>query len=190
MCKRGATMKKLRILCDADDTIENLAVHWIAELNSKYNKNVDCENRHSWDMCASFPDLTAEQVLEPLYNDNFWDKITPVTDSELYLKKLVNDGHEVFIVTASNLETKSAKTNKLLQMFPFLKKDNIIFTYNKQQIDGDVLVDDGVHNLLGGSYKKLLYNQPYNANVDEEKHDIMRVYSWRDVYEKVCAMAV
>ncbi len=182
-------MKKLRILCDADDTIENLATHWIEELNQRYNKNVDCRNRNSWNMCVSYPDLTEEQVLEPLYNDEFWERITPISDSELYLKKLVSDGHEVFIVTASNLETKSAKVNKLLKMFPFLKKENIIFTYDKQAVSGDVLIDDGVHNLLGGKYRKFLFNQPYNEGIDEKAYDITRVFSWKDVYDKVCAMS-
>lgn len=33
-------MKSLTILCDADDTIQELTVHWLAELNKKYNYNV------------------------------------------------------------------------------------------------------------------------------------------------------
>lgn len=33
-------MKRLTILCDADDTIQELTVHWLAELNKKYNYNV------------------------------------------------------------------------------------------------------------------------------------------------------
>lgn len=183
-------MKKLRILCDADDTIENLAIYWIDELNRKYNKCVDAASRDSWDLCKSFPDLSEAQVLEPLYTDELWEKITPITDSEMYLKKLVDDGHEVYIVTASNLETKTVKTNKLLRMFPFLNKDNIIFTYDKQSVDGDVLIDDGVHNLLGGAYRKFLFHQPYNANIDEQKHDITRVFSWKEIYDKVSAMAI
>ena len=67
---------------------------------------------------------------------------------------------------------------------------NIIFTDNKQAVTGDVLIDVGIHNLLGENFKKLLYDQSYNADVNEKMHGITRVYSWQDVYEKVCAMAV
>ena len=37
-------MKKLRILCDADDTIQELTIHWLAELNNKHNCNVKKED--------------------------------------------------------------------------------------------------------------------------------------------------
>ena len=84
MCKKGAMMKKLKILYDANDTIENLAMHRIAELNKKYNKTVNPQKRYFFDMCMSFPDLSALQVLEPLYNDLFGDKITPIMSSEHY----------------------------------------------------------------------------------------------------------
>lgn len=181
-------MKKLRILCDADDTIENLTVHWLDVLNNRYNYNVKKEDLKIWDMTAAFPELSKEAVLEPLYEEKFWDNITPIEDSGYYLNRLIDEGHELYIVTASIPETFDAKVRKLIQLFPFLCHSQIILSHNKQQIDGDVLIDDGVHNLIGGRYRKLLFHQPNNSYFKEDDYDITRVFSWKDVYAEISAM--
>ena len=178
-------MKKLRILCDADDTIQELTIHWLAELNNKHNCNVKKEDIKTWDMTKAFPGLSEEEVLEPLYRNDFWSTTTPIEGSKYYLKRLIDDGHEILIVTASNLQTFEAKKRKLIEMFPFLSSEQIICEKNKQSVKGDILIDDGVHNLLGGSYRKFLFNQPNNLLFDERGHDIIRVYSWKEIYERI-----
>lgn len=178
-------MKKMTILCDADDTIQELTAHWIAELNRKHNYNIRKEDIKTWDMTKAFPGLTPDEVLEPLYRDEFWSRTTPIDGSSYYLEKLVKDGHKLLIVTASNPETFGAKTRKLLEMFPFLSKEQIIRENNKQKIFGDILIDDGVHNLIGGRYKKFLFNRPNNSEFNEKEYDITRVYSWKEVYERI-----
>ena len=43
-------MKKLTILFDADDTVENLSDCWIAMLNERYGTSVTPEDVHGWDI--------------------------------------------------------------------------------------------------------------------------------------------
>ena len=183
-------MKKLTILCDADDTIQELTVPWLAELNKKYNCNVKKEDIKTWDITEAFPGLSEDEVLEPLYKNEFWSKTTPIDGSFYYLEKLIRDGHRLVIVTASNQETFDAKAGKLIEMFPFLSRTQIIRETNKQKISGDILIDDGVHNLIGGNYKKFLFSRPGNRRFNEKEHDIVRVDSWREIYEKISAIAV
>ena len=182
-------MKKLTILCDADDTIINLLPRWLAEVNQMYGKTVCKEDIQSWDITKAYPGLTADEVLNPLYRADFWDTVTPIKGSGYYLERLIKDGHNLSIVTASNLETSGAKTAKLLKLFPFLGREQIIFTQNKQAVPGDVLIDDGVHNLIGGNYRKLLFHQPGNAAFREGEHGITRVYSWKEIYERIKNLA-
>ena len=182
-------MKKLTILCDADDTIINLLSRWLAEVNQMYGKTVCKEDIQSWDITKAYPGLTADEVLNPLYRADFWDTVTPIKGSGYYLERLIKDGHNLSIVTASNLETSGAKTAKLLKLFPFLGREQIIFTQNKQAVPGDVLIDDGVHNLIGGNYRKLLFHQPGNAAFREGEHGITRVYSWKEIYERIKNLA-
>ena len=67
-------MKKLTILCDADDTIENMSEHWIEELNSRYDLSVKKSDIKAWDMRQAFPTLTSDQIYAPLKQSEFWNK--------------------------------------------------------------------------------------------------------------------
>ena len=52
-------------------------------------------------------------------------------------------------------------------------------------IRGDVLIDDGVHNLEGGAYAKILMTAPHNRNYDAEGNGMVRVHNWTQVEEAV-----
>lgn len=60
-----------------------------------------------------------------------------------------------------------------------------IVTKNKQLVNGDILIDDGVHNLEGGRYKKILMSAPHNKGYDAELHGMTRVKSWEEAYNAV-----
>ena len=84
-------MKKLTILFDADDTVENLSDCWIAMLNERYGTSVTPEDVHSWDISLAFPTLTKEQVFGVLYDDELWRRITPIPGSVEVLQKLYDE---------------------------------------------------------------------------------------------------
>ena len=97
------------------------------------------------------------------------------------LKHFMNAGHEVFIVTATEPEHVEEKMNGLLfRYFPFLSWDQVIITRKKQQIRGDVLIDDGIHNLEGGEYRKILFTAPHNRFYDAEANGMIRVSTWAE----------
>ena len=48
------TDKKI-VLCDADDTIENLCETWVNYLNNQYGTKVLAENVVDWDVSKFFP---------------------------------------------------------------------------------------------------------------------------------------
>ena len=84
-------MRKLTVLCDADDTIENMSDHWIEKLNAKYDLSVKKTDIKAWDMRQAFPTLTSDQIYEPLKNPDFWSKIETIEDSVKYLQKIINE---------------------------------------------------------------------------------------------------
>lgn len=50
-------MKKLTILVDMDDTIENLCETWVAFLNETHGTTVHTDDIHDWDMTKAFPTI-------------------------------------------------------------------------------------------------------------------------------------
>jgi len=178
-------MKKLTILVDMDDVLENLVECWLAEIELRFGISIPIEDIKTWDIASFFPTLTKEQVFSPLSDDEFWDKLTPLLGASECLSILINDGHTVRIVTASYYETLPAKMKWLFKHYPFLKWEDVIVAYDKKIINGDVLIDDGIHNLEGAPYKKILFSRPYNIDYDAESNGMVRVRSWIDIYREI-----
>ena len=70
-------MKKLTILVDMDDTIEDLLTAWIDSLNALFNRNVNRDEVDSWDIGEVYPGIPKELLYEPLRTDEFWDNVFP-----------------------------------------------------------------------------------------------------------------
>lgn len=174
------------ILIDLDDTLEDLLGCWVQKLNEEHNLNVNPKDINDWDIGQFFPTLTRYQVFEPLFNGDFWDSVKPKENAVKYVKKLKDDGYRIFICTNTNYKHLKDKMEKVLfKYFDFLSWNDVIVTTNKQIIDADFLVDDGVHNLVGGKYKKLLMTAPHNEKYDANKNDMIRVNSWEEVYNVI-----
>lgn len=77
--------------------------------------------------------------------------------------------------------TCKTKVERLLELFPFLDWEHIIFACNKQMVRGDVLIDDAPHNLVGGEYAKILFDRPHNRSFDHVAHDALRVNTWEEI---------
>lgn len=183
-------MKQLTILVDMDDTIEDLLCAWVEYLNEKYETNVKPEEVTNWNISEFFPTLKSEQVFEPRHNKEFWYRVKPKENAPEVLQKLISDGHKIFIVTASAYEALAAKmTVVLFRYFQFLSWDDVIVTAHKQLIKGDVLIDDGIRNLEGGTYAKLLFDAPHNKNYNAEANGMRRVHNWDEAYTAICELA-
>lgn len=180
----------MRILVDMDDTIENLGVAWVAWLNKEYNRNVDWFEIRSWDMLIPYKGLTEQELYGPLNIPEFWDTVTPKPDAQKYLKMLIDEGNEVIIVTSSYYKTIAAKVEKVLfKYFPYLTWSNVIIAEKKQLIPGDVLIDDGPHNLEGGSYRRFLFHCPHNTSYPDKEQGMLRVHDWEEVYRAIHCLA-
>ena len=181
-------MEKLTILVDMDDCIENLSVAWVGYLNDRYGTDVSLSDVTSLDISKAFPSLSKEQIYGVLREKALWERVKPLPGAVKYLKRIMDDGNEVFIVTASHQDTVGVKMNTVLfRYFPFIPYENIIVSSKKQMISGDILIDDGVHN-LGGNYMGMLFTANHNKSVTDEelmKLNAVRVDNWKEVYELI-----
>lgn len=174
------------ILVDVDDVIENLCPCWCHWLNENYGTNVSAEDIIGWDISKFFPELTHEQIFEPLLTEGFWKTVTPKLDAIKYLNLLYEEGYRIFLCTASDYRTIKHKYENIVQRyFPYIDWNHIIICSVKQLIKADILIDDGVHNLIGGDYMKILYTTPHNKSYNAEDNGIFRVNDWEELYNTV-----
>ena len=170
------------ILVDMDDTIEQLLSAWLRRINERYGRSVRYEDVYNWDIALAYPGLTWEQVYGVPLEPGFWRTVDPIPGAAEALQRLMAAGHEIYIVTATECDSVPEKMNELLfRYFPFLTWRQVIITANKQLIRGDVLIDDGPHNLEGGDYVKILMTAPHNRGYDAEANGMIRVSNWDEI---------
>lgn len=180
----------MRILVDMDDTIERLLEELVRRTNLKYGQNVAVEDVTDWAIAPAFDGVSKRQILDAMNDADFWMNVKPVPGAAEALKHFMDEGHEVYIVTATEMEHVTAKMRDLLfRCFPFLSWKQVIITGNKQLIRGDVLIDDGIHNLEGGDYKKILFSAPYNRHYDAEANGMIRVSGWDEIIRIIDSMS-
>lgn len=176
-------MSHLKILFDADDVAENLVQDWIHILNKRYGTSVSLDDVTDWDISVAFPTLTKQQIYGVLQEDEVWANLTPMPGAQEYLKRLHDEGHELYMVTATDYRTCRVKIERILELFPFLDAEHIVIAHHKQMVMGDVLIDDGPHNLIGGRYFRILFDRPNNRGFDEKKYGMRRAVGWEQVYK-------
>ena len=180
----------MTILVDMDDVLEQLLDGMIRYINSRYGTKTTLDDIREWELASAFPGLSREQIYSPELDPDFWKDVKPMPGANEALQKLIADGHEIYIVTASLYQTLPEKMDEVLfRYFPYISWDHVIVTHNKHLIHGDVLVDDGPHNLTGGSYRKILFEAPHNRNFDESSIGAKRARTWEEVYELISAMS-
>ena len=177
------------ILVDMDDTIEQLLKTWVSRANEKYGRHVTLDEITDWNVAAPYPGITKKEIYGITYEPGFWSSIEPMPGAAEALRHFMDEGHQVFIVTATEIEHVEEKMKGLLfRYFPFLSWDQVIITSRKQMIRGDVLIDDGIHNLEGGAYKKIMFTAPHNRHYDAEANGMTRVHTWEEAVRIIDAM--
>jgi 5'(3')-deoxyribonucleotidase len=174
---------------DLDDVLFPLLPIWVKAINDMYGTNVSEDNITGWDITEFFPTLTKEQIYAPLLYNGFWRSWQASEEGIWFVTKILEDGHSLKIVTSSFCQTLPVKMKKFFDYFPMLKWSDVTVTSDKQSIKGDVLVDDGFHNLIGGDYHKILIDKPHNRNCKTRENGITRVKSLTEAYEEICRLS-
>ena len=173
-----------------DDTIENLLEAWLAVLNEKYNTIYQKEDIREWDIASYFSGIDKKDIFAPLLTDEFWTTVTPKPDAQEILRKLHDEGHGLYIVTASAYQSLHSKMeNCLFKYFPFIDWNHVIITQNKRLIKGDILIDDNPQHLIEGGHISILMDMPHNRQFDNELYGIERVSSWYEIYDIISQLA-
>jgi len=179
----------MTILVDMDDTIEQLLKALVNRANERFHRSVSVEDVTDWSIVCAFPGIEKKQILDFMREPDFWKDVEPVPGAAEALKHFMDEGHQVYIVTATESEHVNEKMKGVLyKYFPFISWDHVIVTSRKQMIRGDILIDDGIHNLEGGEYRKILFTAPYNRNYDAETNGMIRVHNWNEIVEIIDRM--
>lgn len=168
---------KTKVALDLDGVIWDLIDSWLKRYNLLYDDNVTSEDIKEYELSKSLTKATCDEIKSILSEKDFWDTVVPFKYSIKYLRKL-NSEFDLYIATATNYKIFDTKVERLLALFPFLDKHQIICIHNKSLLDVDWLVDDCVDNLRHGKFNKIILDAPYNRDCN----DFIRARNLKEVY--------
>ncbi len=142
------------------------------------------------------------------YFFTYCKKWPPRDNASEIIRKLNNDGHTLYEITARKFVTQRSLLGWYSRYLfeHWLKKFNFNFesifycsesTAPKDKLSGcnkynvDLMVDDNpdvAHYLANKGIKVLLFDTRYNQNLYHD--NIIRVYDWNDIYEKISKLEI
>ena len=172
--------KKFTIILDIDDTTADTCASLLFEANSKFGTNYKKEDIFDWNLDTSFPGKNMCQFFE---QENFFLNLKPMDGAVHYTKKLIEDGFEIIITTASPINGFKDKALWMQKHLPHIPEKNLILAWRKEVVKGDIMLDDALHNITTSICKyPIVFAQPWNKNTPSKYR---RVSSWKEFYELV-----
>lgn len=157
----------MRIVLDQDEVI----VQWLATVLEWYNQDFKTaytrEDVKTWKVTDCLPN-SHHFLRSTMRYPDFYRDLTPVEGAIAGIKKLMDDGHDVVIATAIPSCAPIAHVGKLEWMrrnMPFFPVNNFISISRKELINGDILFDDGLHNInpwVMAGKTGVIFDAPWN----------------------------
>lgn len=178
---------KLDIGIDLDGVVVDSPQQVVNYVNDRLDLKLTINDFTTYSMEDALPDKY-KWVIESAFRDStMWKNVKLIDGAYETLKQLYEESYNLYFVTSSLPSNLRKKINHLARNLDFLPKDyalrHTINTQYKQIINLDILVDDGLFNLIGDrSYHSICFNMPYNQTNDAEIPNFYRAYNWHDVY--------
>lgn len=188
----------MKIGIDIDNVISNFDDVLLEEYikHDKELRNTGIINKNTYLRNGMFDWSEDEDKI--FYNANIEriaKKLKPIKDSSLYINKLKEDGHEIYIITGRD---NGEYSNPHQMTVEWLEKYNIIYdkliltnAYNSKE-KADICMENGISIMIDDSprickevdkvgIKTLLMDTTYNKQTDT----ITRVQNWQEIYEYI-----
>ncbi|NJN34614.1 MAG: 5'(3')-deoxyribonucleotidase [Saprospiraceae bacterium] len=167
-------MKK-RIAVDMDGVLADVEAEFIIWHERETGIRLTRENMNGKPDAVNFPNIR-----KWVYTEGFFRNLPLMADSPSIMKELC-EKYDVFIVSAAVEFPQSMheKHDWLMEHFPFIGWQKMVFCGLKTIIKADILIDDHFKNLDTFEGETLLFNASHNAHADAGRH--RRVMNWREI---------
>lgn len=174
------------IMCDVDNVICNLQEVVVNLFNERYGSNYTLNNFTEYDVMNVLPTQDGI-VMRDMYGEpGLYNKVKPIVGAQDGLQKLINAGHQVYLVTDAVPKTYGEKIEFIHRYFPFIDDAHIVCMKHKHMFKCDVMIEDNLTNLLAKSYyHRICFNYPWNESKKDWVYNIYRCYNWDDIVAAV-----
>lgn len=163
--------KNWSVVVDVDEVLNNLMTETIDKIGDK-TLSLETFIKYEVEKCVT-PDVYNK--MEKVWADkSFWDNLIPSDGAVEAMRKLIQSGIEVFIMTACTPDIVEGRSKWFAKYFPFIKQENIIYGYPKWLVSCDFMLEDRLETLLRTPVwtHRVLMDKPWNRRNSD--HDVAR----------------
>lgn len=155
------------IVCDVDDVCADLVPAWVAKYNQDWDDNLKVDDITDWNIAAFTRPECGKKMYDYLNDGSLYDGVLPIEGALEGVIELRKYHRVVFATTAAN--GHAGRKLRWLRQHGFLSNErssemDYIEASDKSLIHGDIIVDDGAHNLRVFKGKRIQFLKPWNAN--------------------------
>ena len=152
--------KKLKIICDADDVLISCNEYALQLLSQVKGQYYNVSRITKWGLL----DNELDERLEYFEYAEFYANQPALPGAREFLISLMEKA-DVFIATAVYPKFMGERIQRIQELFPEFPVDHIIMGKRKDLIHADIMLDDGIHNLLESNCSfPVLFRQPWNQD--------------------------
>jgi 5'(3')-deoxyribonucleotidase len=162
-----------RILIDQDNVLAKLIPGIVNQFNQLNGTNHQSEECIDWDLTKTL----GPKVNEIFTKSGLFRDLEPVRGALEVFERLFKSGrYDMYIVSAAEPLSYSEKVDWIKEHLPFFPLKNLIVCHTKDAIWGDILLDDGAHNIKAfeGIGEPVVFDMPHNRHLEGYE----RVYDW------------
>lgn len=182
-------MRQLRVGIDLDGVVVDSPQQVVHYVNERLGTSYCMNDFKTYSMEDALPDKD-KWIIEAAFRDPLmWKKVSLIDGAYENIKKLFNSNFDIYFATSSLPQNLKKKIGHLTRNLSFLPENYVwrhtINIHNKQLLNLDVHVDDGLFNLVGErSYYSICFDMPYNQT-DEIIPNFSRAKDWNEVYDRI-----
>lgn len=172
----------MKIAIDFDSTLFPTVECVLEVYNRHRNSNLELSQITEYDLHDNFQEDVADELIKLFMEKEVYSSLRPYKGAVRAIKTLIEQGHEIYIATSSDVRNMEWKEELLQKYFPFVPKNNLIRIHNKALLNVDVLVEDNLDTLKSTFVDRVCFDQMWNRNEDADYvYDIYRVHNWSEI---------
>ena len=172
----------MKIAIDFDETLFPTLEKVLEIYNKRHGTNIELSQITTYSLHDSLDESIANELVEIFVEKDVYSFLQPYRGAVRTIKTLIDQGHEIYVATSTDVRNMEWKEELLTKHFPFIPKGNLIRIHNKALLNVDVMVEDNMSNLTQTFADRICFNQPWNqSEIKDCAYSINRICHWGEI---------
>lgn len=175
---------QLTIALDVDDVLADTSTVWAASVSARHGLDISVRDWTQWSLSAIYGNEVASLIYGELESVDFYDQVTPCVGAVDAVRDLRKAGVRCLFVTrevdgAAFSGRKWAWLQRRGLAAPEHRRD-YFEAVDKSVFRAELLVDDGLHNMLPFPTGGILMDRPWNRSAVDLPPQVQRASGWAE----------